>query len=169
MPLVLLVPTPTSLSPTNAGEKEVDFGFVGDVKSEQLPVSTWQQLLEIGLTPVVAPLTHDGKGSILNTNADTMTQEIAKALGKVYSVSLIYSFEKPGVLLDVNDDNSVINKLNPTSYQELKSEQKIFAGMIPKLDNAFSAFNAGVTKVIIGGCRKTGPINCRQLRHNYYP
>ncbi len=134
--------------------KEVDFGFVGDVKSEQLPVSTWQQLLEIGLTPVVAPLTHDGKGSILNTNADTMAQEIAKALGKVYSVSLIYSFEKPGVLLDVNDDNSVINKLNPTSYQELKSEQKIFAGMIPKLDNAFSALNAGVTKVIIGDAAK---------------
>lgn len=134
--------------------KEVDFGFVGDVKSEQLPVSTWQQLLEIGLTPVVAPLTHDGKGSILNTNADTMAQEIAKALGKVYSVSLIYSFEKPGVLLDVNDDNSVINKLNPTSYQQLKSEQKIFAGMIPKLDNAFSALNAGVTKVIIGDAAK---------------
>jgi len=134
--------------------KEVDFGFVGDVKSEQLPVSTWQQLLEIGLTPVVAPLTHDGKGSILNTNADTMAQEIAKALGKVYKVSLIYSFEKPGVLLDVNDDNSVINKLNPTSYQELKSEQKIFAGMIPKLDNAFSALNAGVTKVIIGDAAK---------------
>ena len=134
--------------------KEVDYGFVGDVKNEQLPVSTWKQLLEIGLTPVVAPLTHDGKGSILNTNADTMAQEIAKALGKVYEVSLIYSFEKPGVLLDVNDDNSVINKLNPTSYQELKSEQKIFAGMIPKLDNAFSALKAGVTKVIIGDAAK---------------
>lgn len=134
--------------------KEVDYGFVGDVKSEQLPVSTWKQLLEIGLTPVVAPLTHDGKGCILNTNADTMAQEIAKALGKVYEVSLIYSFEKPGVLLDVNDDNSVINKLNPTSYQELKSEQKIFAGMIPKLDNAFSALKAGVTKVIIGDAAK---------------
>lgn len=134
--------------------KEVDYGFVGDVKSEQLPVNTWQQLLEIGLTPVVAPLTHDGKGCILNTNADTMAQEIAKALGKVYEVSLIYSFEKPGVLLDVNDDNSVINKLNPTSYQELKEEQKIFAGMIPKLDNAFSALDAGVTKVIIGDAAK---------------
>lgn len=134
--------------------KEVDYGYVGDVKSEQLPVSTWQQLLEIGLTPVVAPLTHDGKGSILNTNADTMAQEIAKALGKIYKVSLIYSFEKPGVLLDVNDDNSVINKLNPTSYQQLKSEQKIFAGMIPKLDNAFSALNSGVTKVIIGDAAK---------------
>ena len=83
-----------------------------------------------------------------------MAQEIAKALGKVYEVSLIYSFEKPGVLLDVNDDNSVINKLNPTSYQELKSEQKIFAGMIPKLDNAFSALKAGVTKVIIGDAAK---------------
>lgn len=134
--------------------KEVDYGFVGDVKSEQLPVNTWQQLLEIGLTPVVAPLTHDGKGSILNTNADTMAQEIAKALGKAYEVSLIYSFEKPGVLLDINDDNSVINKLNPSSYQQLKSEQKIFAGMIPKLDNAFSALKAGVTKVIIGDAAK---------------
>lgn len=134
--------------------KEVDYGFVGDVKSEQLPINTWQQLLEIGLTPIVAPLTHDGKGSILNTNADTMAQEIAKALGKLYEVSLIYSFEKPGVLLDVNDDHSVINKLNPTSYQQLKSEQKIFAGMIPKLDNAFSALNAGVKKVIIGDAAK---------------
>lgn len=134
--------------------KEVDYGFVGDVKSDQIPVNSWQQLLSIGVTPVLAPLTHDGKGSILNTNADTMAQEIAKALGKVYEVSLIYSFEKPGVLLDVNDNNSVINRLQPASYQQLKNEQKIFAGMIPKLDNAFSALNAGVKKVIIGDAAK---------------
>ncbi|RTL58835.1 MAG: acetylglutamate kinase [Sphingobacteriales bacterium] len=130
--------------------KEIDYGFVGDVKSSRLTVDSWQLLLNSGLTPVVAPLTHDGKGQILNTNADTMAQEVAKVLSTVYNVELIYSFEKAGVLLDANDDATVIATINPSSYQQMKAEQKIFAGMIPKLDNAFAALNSGVKKVIIG-------------------
>ena len=134
--------------------KEIDYGFVGDVTSSKLSATGWQLLLNNDLIPVVAPLTHDGKGQILNTNADTMAQEIAKALSGVYEVSLIYSFEKAGVLLDANDDNTVINRLNPAYYSQLKGEQKIFAGMIPKLDNAFAALNSGVNKVIIGNAEQ---------------
>jgi acetylglutamate kinase len=102
------------------------------------------------LTPVLAPITHDRKGQLLNTNADTIAQESAKALSTLYEVVLIYSFEKNGVLLDVNDENSVIKQINTGYYNQLKTEGKIFAGMLPKLDNAFSALKSGVTKVIIG-------------------
>jgi acetylglutamate kinase len=130
--------------------KDIDYGFVGDVKSEQLTTGNWQSLINAGFIPVVAPLTHDGKGQILNTNADTIAQEVAKALCRSYEISLIYSFEKTGVLLDANDDNTVIGKINPSYYQLLKEEQKIFAGMIPKLDNAFAALSSGIKKVIIG-------------------
>jgi len=83
-------------------------------------------------------------------HADTIAQETAKALGSLYDVSLIYSFEKSGVLLDANDDATVIPTINPGYYEQLKAEQKIFAGMIPKLDNAFAALSSGVSKVIIG-------------------
>jgi len=134
--------------------KEIDYGFVGDVLSSQIATDSWELLLNNGMVPVVAPLTHDGQGQILNTNADTMAQEIAKALSSVYEVSLVYSFEKAGVLLDANDDSTVINKLNPKYYDQLKEEQKIFAGMIPKLDNAFAALNSGVKKVIIGNAEQ---------------
>ena len=134
--------------------KEIDYGFVGDVASSKLSAGGWQLLLNNNLIPVVAPLTHDGNGQILNTNADTIAQEIAKALSGVYEVSLIYSFEKAGVLLDSNDENTVINKLNQEYYSQLKGEQKIFAGMIPKLDNAFAALNSGVNKVIIGNAEQ---------------
>lgn len=130
--------------------KDIDYGFVGDVRNEQLSAAKWQSLMDAGFIPVVAPLTHDGNGQLLNTNADTMAQEIAKALSKSYDVSLIYSFEKSGVLLNVEDESSVIKKLTPGYYVELKAGQKIFAGMIPKLDNAFAALNNGVGKVIIG-------------------
>ena len=138
--------------------KDIDYGFVGDVISSQLNAESWKVFLDNNLVPVVAPLTHDSRGQILNTNADTIAQEVAKALGRSYEVSLIYSFEKSGVLLDVNDESSVINRLNWEEYQKLKAPSdsplgdggKIFAGMIPKLDNAFTALNSGVKKVIIG-------------------
>ena len=99
---------------------------------------------------VLSPMTHDGKGQLLNTNADTIAQETAKAFSSLYDVELIYSFEKNGVLLDVNDEVSVISTLKLDYYQELKGKQLVFAGMIPKLDNAFEAINSGVKKVIIG-------------------
>jgi acetylglutamate kinase len=126
----------------------MDYGFVGDV--DAIDASFFNNLLQQNLTPVLAPITHDKKGQLLNTNADTIAQETAKALSPFYNVELIYSFEKNGVLLDVNSEDSVIQKLNTNYYKELKQEGKIFAGMIPKLDNAFAALNSGVKKVIIG-------------------
>lgn len=135
---------------TKRNHPTIDYGFAGDVTSSQLSVSNWQVFLDNNLIPIVAPITHDLKGTLLNTNADTMAQEIAKALSKKYHVNLVYSFEKNGVLLDVNDDNTVISRLDAKYYAQLKSEEKIFAGMIPKLDNAFAALNSGVQKVIIG-------------------
>ena len=126
----------------------IDYGFVGDIDS--INTSMISNLLSENITLVVAPITHDGHGQLLNTNADTIAQEIAKAMSSEYDTSLIYSFEKNGVLTDVNDDNSVIRELHPSSYKKLKGEEKITAGMIPKLDNAFSALKSGVKKVVIG-------------------
>ena len=126
----------------------IDYGFVGDV--DMINTALIRNLLEQHLDIVFAPITHDQSGQLLNTNADTIAQEIAKAMSPDYEVHLIYSFEKPGVLLDAEDDSTVIPSINPAYYKELKAKQKIFAGMIPKLDNAFTALNSGVTKVIIG-------------------
>ena len=126
----------------------LDFGFVGDV--DRINIALINTLLQQPFALVVSPITHDGKGQLLNTNADTIAQEVAKALSLLYDVQLIYSFEKAGVLLDANDDSTVIPTINPSRYEQLKSKQKIFAGMIPKLDNAFAAINFGVKKVTIG-------------------
>jgi acetylglutamate kinase len=126
----------------------MDYGFAGDIDTINATFLT--SLLEQGGTPVVSPITHDKKGQLLNTNADTIAQELAKALSKDYYVQLVYSFEKDGVLLDVENPDSVIKKLDPSYYSELKQKGKIFAGMIPKLDNAFAALDSGVKKVIIG-------------------
>lgn len=126
----------------------IDYGFVGDI--DAINTNLIKSLLEQNISIVFASLTHDQKGQLLNTNADTIAQELAKALSSLYDVQLIYSFEKAGVLLDANDDSTVIPTINPSRYEQLKSKQKIFAGMIPKLDNAFAAINCGVKKVTIG-------------------
>ncbi len=136
------------LPPTPKGEPGIDYGFVGDV--DTVNTGMLQSLLEQNIAVVLAPITHDGNGLLLNTNADTIAQETANALSSIYDVELIYSFEKSGVLLNAEDDASVISSINPTTYSELKEKQVIFAGMIPKLDNAFAAINSGVSKVIIG-------------------
>lgn len=125
-----------------------DYGFAGDV--DKVNAKFLSMLLEQNFAIVLAPVTHDKNGQLLNTNADTIAQETAKALSVSYNVTLIYSFEKSGVLLDAEDDTTVIKEINPVVYRQLKSQQKIFAGMIPKLDNAFSALNSGVKKVVIG-------------------
>jgi acetylglutamate kinase len=136
----------------------LDYGFVGDI--DNVNISLLDSLLKQNLSLVFAPVTHNREGQLLNTNADTIAQEIAKAMSKYYDVILIYSFEKAGVLTDINDENSVIHKLSWDYYQELKSPlhavgaSKIFAGMIPKLDNAFAAINSGVKKVIIGNAEQ---------------
>jgi acetylglutamate kinase len=126
----------------------IDYGFAGDI--DVVNGNLIRDLLGKNMTIVFAPVTHDARGQLLNTNADTIAQEAAKGLSGNYDVTLIYSFEKSGVLLDVRDDNTVIKAINPVYYQQLKTEQKIFSGMIPKLDNAFAALSSGVKKVIIG-------------------
>ncbi len=125
-----------------------DYGFVGDidvVDSEKIV-----QLLEAGLSLVVAPITHDGAGQLLNTNADTMAQAIATAISSIYEVSLVYSFEKKGVLTDIQDNDSVIPVIDSEKYTSMKATGQVNEGMIPKLDNAFEALQKGVSRVIIG-------------------
>lgn len=126
----------------------LDYGFVGDV--DAIDTTLLHALLQQNKSPVICPITHDGNGQLLNTNADTIAQEMCKALSALYEVHLIYSFEKAGVLLDAENDATVIPQINPAYYQQLKEQKIIFAGMLPKLDNAFAAISAGVTKVIIG-------------------
>lgn len=133
--------------------KEIDYGWVGDVKSSQLPVSSFQLFLENNMVPVFAPLTHDGEGHILNTNADTIASSIAVALSAFYDVRLIFCFERKGVLENVDDAASVINLITKEKYKQLLAEEKLFAGIIPKIDNAFAAIDAGVKEVLIGDAK----------------
>ena len=137
-------------SPLGGG---IDYGFVGDVDS--VNANLLNSLLQQNMAIVLAPITHNNQGQLLNTNADTIAQETAKAMSALYDTQLIYSFEKAGVLLDVEDEASVIKEITPAYYEELKNPPSgckgaIFAGMVPKLDNAFAAINNGVSKVIIG-------------------
>jgi acetylglutamate kinase len=127
---------------------ELDYGFVGDIDS--VNVNAFIKLLDDDLIPVIAPVSHDNKGQLLNTNADTIAQEIAKSLSEKFNITLIYCFEKKGVLQNSEDENSVITQINNSSYNALKKKQVIHSGMIPKLDNAFTALTHGVNKVIIG-------------------
>ena len=125
----------------------VDFGFVGDV--DNVAGSTLARLIEEGVTPVMAPLTHDGQGHILNTNADTIASETAKALATYYDVTLIFSFEKKGVLRNPDDDDSVIPTITREDFVKYKADGTISGGMLPKIENALSAIDAGVERVII--------------------
>ena len=125
----------------------VDFGFVGDVDAADGTMLS--RLVEAGITPVVAPLTHDGNGHILNTNADTIASETAKALAALYDVTLIFSFEKKGVLRNPDDDDSVIPTINHADFERYKADGTISGGMLPKIENALHAIDAGVSKVII--------------------
>lgn len=127
--------------------KDVDYGFVGDV--EQINASFLADIIKKGIVPVLAPLTHDGKGNMLNTNADTIAGEVAKAMASLFDVTLVYCFEKKGVLRDENDDKSVISQINRTEFDRFVADGTIQGGMIPKLENSFLAINAGVSKVLI--------------------
>lgn len=128
-------------------EQMVDFGFVGDVDCAD--GDRLASLINSGVTPVVAPLTHDGNGNILNTNADTMAGTVAKALAKHFDVTLIFSFEKKGVLANPDDDDSVIPTINRQSYEKYVKDGVISGGMMPKVENALEAVEAGVKRVII--------------------
>lgn len=126
----------------------IDYGWVGDVKEGNS--EAFAQLIQAGIVPVVAPLSHDGEGHILNTNADTIAAQTAIACAKAgFNTSLIYCFEKDGVLADANDDTSVLPRIDAESYARLKAEGVVSGGMIPKLDNAFATLQAGVKRVII--------------------
>ncbi len=125
----------------------IDYGYVGDV--DNVSDETLAHLIEAGITPVVAPLTHDGQGNILNTNADTMASETAKALARLYDVTLIFSFEKRGVLSDPADDDSVIPVITHADFQRYRADGTISGGMLPKIENALSAVDAGVSRVVI--------------------
>lgn len=127
--------------------KDVDYGFVGDVAA--VNGSLLHDLIQKGIVPVMAPLTHDGKGHILNTNADTIAGETAKALAPWFDVTLIYSFEKKGVLRDADDEDSVIEHINEEDFRRYVADGVIQGGMIPKLENAFDAIHAGVGRVVI--------------------
>ncbi|MCQ2188693.1 MAG: acetylglutamate kinase [Paludibacteraceae bacterium] len=125
----------------------IDYGFVGDVREVNTEILA--DLIARGIVPVLSPITHDGKGNLLNTNADTIAQEASVALAKRFDVSLIYCFEKDGVLKDENDDASVIPLITKADFEAYKADGTISGGMIPKLDNAFTAISKGVKEVVI--------------------
>ncbi len=129
--------------------RDIDYGFVGDLSETSINTHLIQSFLELELTPVFCPINHDGQGQLLNTNADTIAAAIAKALAATHAVELHYCFEKNGVLRDVADAQSVIAKITPADYADLKQQGTIAAGMLPKLENAFEALDYGVEKVII--------------------
>ncbi len=129
---------------------EIDFGFVGDLDEKSIQTKNLSKLIKSGFIPVFSAITHNGKGQLLNTNADTIASAIAVGMSSDFETSLVYCFEKKGVLVDVDDENSIIKEINPLTYEELKVTGIITDGMLPKLHNAFEAINKGVIQVFIG-------------------
>ena len=127
--------------------KDVDYGFVGDVKEVNAVILA--NLIAQDVVPVLAPLTHDKAGNMLNTNADTIAGEAAKALAKHFDVTLMFCFEKKGVLMSETDDDSVISEITPALFEKYVADGIIQGGMIPKLENSFEAIHAGVKEVVI--------------------
>ncbi len=135
---------------TIADGRQIDYGFVGDLDDNSVDAQAIYKLVQAGFTPVFSAITHDGNGQLLNTNADTIASVIAVAMSGLYTTSLVYCFEKSGVLKDVNDEGSVIPDIDPEEYKQLKKEGAIHSGMVPKLDNAFEAISKGLSEVYIG-------------------
>lgn len=125
----------------------IDYGFAGDVR--RVDGKALHTLINAGFVPVMAPLTHDGKGQLLNTNADTIAAEVAKGLVPFYDVTLTFCFEKKGVLADSTDEDSVIPRINRAKYEAFVADGTLSGGMLPKFHNAFSALDAGVARVVI--------------------
>ncbi|MBQ7156872.1 MAG: acetylglutamate kinase [Bacteroidaceae bacterium] len=138
---------PKKVTMDDGTEQMVDFGFVGDV--DKCDGKMLSALIGEGIVPVMAPLTHDGKGNLLNTNADTIAGETAKALAPYFDVTLIYSFEHAGVLTDAENEDSVIPLITADSFEQLKADGTVNGGMIPKIENSLDAVRAGVKQVII--------------------
>ena len=135
---------------TKRQHPQIDFGFVGDLTADHINADFFSMLLEQNITPVLSAITHDGHGQLLNTNADTIASVLAVALSKKFKTDLKFSFEKKGVLSDIEKEDSVINEITYSNYINLKDRGIINKGMIPKLDNAFDAINKGVKAVYIG-------------------
>ena len=137
-----------SISSEKRPVKEVDFGFVGDVK--KVAHKSIDKLIKANFTPVFCAITHDGKGQLLNTNADTITSQVAVGMSKLYETSIYYCFELNGVLKDINDKNSVVKHIDSNLYKELLEKGIIADGMLPKLENCFDALKNGVNNINMG-------------------
>lgn len=137
-------------------KNDIDYGYVGDV--DQVNTTQLEQLLTMGITPILAPLTHDGEGRMLNTNADTIAAETAKALAERFDVTLVYCFEHAGVLTNPDDENSVIPAISHETFETLKADGIVSGGMLPKIENSLKAVDAGVKRVIITRADKIGSL-----------
>ena len=138
---------PKQVRMDDGSTQTVDYGFVGDI--DQVNADLLADLIAKGVVPVMCPIGHDTQGSLLNTNADTIAAEVAKALARNFEVTLVYCFEKRGVLRDADDDDSVIPCITQTEFPVLVEQGVVSGGMLPKLENAFDAIRAGVHEVVI--------------------
>jgi acetylglutamate kinase len=129
--------------------KEIDYGYAGDLEDSAPASVTLQLLLLNGMVPVCCPITHDGKGQLLNTNADTIASHLGVTLSRKFRVTLVYCLDKPGVMLDPEEDSSVQKEMDPSNYQQLVSDGVIADGMIPKLDNAFAGLRLGISQIYL--------------------
>lgn len=139
--------------------KDIDYGFVGDLDAASVSSGMLDSLLNAGLVPVFCAITHDGQSQLLNTNADTIASAVAVAMSSLYETSLIYCFEKRGVMRDIEDDNSLVTEIRMDEFDTLKAEGVVSGGMIPKLYNAFEAIKSGVAAVYIGKADELPQIN----------
>jgi acetylglutamate kinase len=130
--------------------KDIDYGYVGDLDAASVSAETLSSLLNAGLVPILCAITHDGDTQLLNTNADTIASAVAVAMSSFYETSLVYCFEKRGVMRDIDDDNSLVTEIRMEQFDTLKNEGVVSGGMIPKLHNAFEAIKSGVSAVYIG-------------------
>jgi acetylglutamate kinase len=138
------------ITATKRPVKEIDYGWAGDLDASAVDAQKVKLFLDNGFVPVFAPLTHDGEGHILNTNADTIAASLAISLSAFFPTRLVYCFEKKGVLENVDDEQSVIETMNKAKYAQLLADNKLFEGILPKLENCFSVIDAGVHEVLIG-------------------
>ena len=147
---------------------DIDYGYVGDILNDKINTTFLKSMIDHGITPVIAPIASDAAGQLLNVNADTIAQSLAEAISAVYDTTLIYCFEKRGLLADVNDEASIIHEISYESAQRMKANGSISNGMIPKIDNAFKAIKNGVKTVVIGHAADIKMIAQKQKGHGTY-
>ena len=141
---------------TKRNPEPVDYGYVGDIHADEMNVSFIKTLLDSGITPVFCALTHDGKGSMLNSNADSVASSVAVSMSKKMPVDLIFCFELLGVMRNIEDEDSLVPEIDEAVYARLREEGIVQKGIIPKIDNAFSAIRQGVERVVI---KSSGNLN----------